>query len=265
MKFFIIAFTLLFSTCAVARDFFILAVPTVAPWAYTQDDSDQLTGIDIDLLRTISRESGYKFEFKPMSYSRSIQELKKENIDGIAGVSTEYAKIHGFKYIHHPYLENVVQNVYQRADDENIIHKYSQLYTRIVGMIKSFSGAEELNEDPLINKEFSEDPNFLFDKLVNKELDIVVGSDWEASHYLQSRRKPLHYFVPVTFKSGKTIMTDRTIIFSPKVEDGAIRKIDRTVDVLINDKILDNILDSYWEKIHNPVDETSSDNPQEQD
>ncbi len=241
---------LLLSTFSFAKDFLVLAVPTAAPWVYTQDDGETLTGIDIDVLRTVSRESGYKFEFKPMSYSRSLHELKNGNIDGIAGVSTNYAKVHGFKYIKTPYLSDVTQHIYQRSDEKNIIQKYANLYTRIVGVIKSFSYAEELTEDPLINIEFSEDPNFIFDKIVKKDLDTVVSSDWDVSYYLKSHNLPLHYFVPVTFRSGKTFTSDRSIIFSSKIDNGTISKIQRTMKVLIDDKILDTVLDSYWEQLH---------------
>ncbi len=237
------------SCCAFSKDFFVVAIPVEGPWNYFQEDGEQLTGIDVDVIRTIGRESGFKFEFKPMSASRALAELKNDNIDAIAGVSINFATVNGLQFPRNPYISDINQLIFQKPDAKNPVTKYKDLYTHVVGIIRSFSYFEELDDDPLITKEYSEDPQILFDKLLSGELDTVVASEWEVAYYLTTRNLPLHTFVPASVNlSNHKSVTDRVIAFSKDFDRGVIKKIQRTITVLNEDHIISTIVDSYWEK-----------------
>ena len=145
VRFFVAAVFMAVSFCAFSKDFFVVTLPVEGPWNYFQEDGEQLTGIDIDILRAISRESGYKFEFKPMSPSRAMAELKNDNIDAIAGVSSNFATVNGLLFTK-PYMSDISQMVYQKPDAQKPVTKYKDLYTHVVGVIRTFSYFDELDD-----------------------------------------------------------------------------------------------------------------------
>lgn len=251
VRFFVAAVFMAVSFCAFSKDFFVVALPVEGPWNYFQEDGEQLTGIDIDILRAISRESGYKFEFKPMSPSRAMAELKNDNIDAIAGVSSNFATVNGLLFTK-PYMSDISQMVYQKPDAQKPVTKYKDLYTHVVGVIRTFSYFDELDDDPLITKEYSEDPEILFGKLNSGELDTVVASEWESAYYLTTHSLPLHTFVPASVNLTKhRYQTDRVIAFAKGFDRGVLKKIQRTIIVLSEDNIISTIVDSYWSKFMN--------------
>ncbi len=234
------------ATGAAAQNVLVVGVPVVGPWNFYQEDGEQLTGVDVDVLRALSRETGYKFEVKPMPAARCLTELKNENIDAIAGVSSSYAKIHGLPYVEEPYVTDVHQLFFQRHDVQTPITKYSHLYSNVLGIIRSFSYFQELDEDALITKEYSEDPQILFDKLYNNELKVVAAAQLEASFYLRTHKLPLHTFVPASVNlTNHSSITDRVIAFSKGTDRAVIKKVQRVMTVLKTDGIIGKIYSYY--------------------
>ncbi len=238
-------FTVLASP-VLAKDVFVVGIPVEGPWNFFQDDGEQLTGIDIDVVRTLGRESGFKFEFKPMPASRALVDLKNENIDAVAGMSTHMADTNGFPRLKNPYMAGIRQYVYQKSDAARPVQKYSHLYSHVVGIIRTFSYFDELDDDPLIVKDYSDDPEIQFGKLLSGELDVVVASEWEAAYYMATHKLERHTFVPAAVNlENHRCDADRVMAFGPSFDRGIIRKLQRTLDVLVSDGLVESIADSY--------------------
>lgn len=62
--------------------------PSFAPFEFQKEGSDEFTGFDIDLIRAIGKQMGYKVEVQNMGFDALIPALNSGNIDvAIAGMS----------------------------------------------------------------------------------------------------------------------------------------------------------------------------------
>lgn len=62
--------------------------PSFAPFEFQKEGSDEFTGFDIDLIRAIGKQMGYKVEIQNMGFDALIPALNSGNIDvAIAGMS----------------------------------------------------------------------------------------------------------------------------------------------------------------------------------
>ncbi len=62
--------------------------PSFAPFEMQKEGSDEFTGFDMDLIRAVGKQAGYKVEISSMGFDALIPALQAENIDvAIAGMS----------------------------------------------------------------------------------------------------------------------------------------------------------------------------------
>lgn len=62
--------------------------PTFAPFEFQKEGSKEYTGFDMDLIRAIGKQMGYKVEIMNMGFDALIPALSSGNIDTvIAGMS----------------------------------------------------------------------------------------------------------------------------------------------------------------------------------
>lgn len=248
---------LIISFGSLAKDFVLVGSPIEPPWKYYEYNKDLeidiLVGIDLDILREVSRRTNLKFEFKKLDYSRALVELKNNNIDLLAGVTKGLAQKNAIKTPSWAYVEKLPQNVYYASNKKLKLKRYEDLYTNLVGVIKSFGHDDRLDDDPLLIKEFSTNGLDLFEKLTKGQLDAVIASDWEKS-YFAPKVSTKEVEIITDFTLNNTV--DRYLAYSSKVPQYMQRKIEESLDQMIEDGTLDKILDKYFKKFH-PVPEQS--------
>ena len=62
--------------------------PSFAPFEMQAEGSEELTGFDMDLIRAIGKQLGYKVEISAMGFDALIPALQADNIDvALAGMS----------------------------------------------------------------------------------------------------------------------------------------------------------------------------------
>lgn len=242
----------LVSFAASAKDFVVVGSLIEPPWKYYEYNSELemelLVGIDIDIFREIQRRTNLKFEYKRLEYSRALVELENNNIDILAGVTKSLSEKKALKVPSWPYIEKLPENVYHSSKKQLKTKRYQDLYSYSVGLIRSLSYDDRLDDDPLINKEYSEDGLDLFKKLVSGQIDAIIASDWEAAYFSRLLGSSDDVQVVTDFTLNDT--TDRYMAYSAKLPQYIQRKIEEALDQMIEDGTLDRILDKYFKKIH---------------
>src|SRR5690606_10932894 len=64
---------------------------TFAPFEF-RDASGELVGIDIDLMKAIAEDQGFRVEFRSMGFNAALQALSANQVDGViagAGITEE--------------------------------------------------------------------------------------------------------------------------------------------------------------------------------
>lgn len=101
---------------------------TFAPFEFRQNG--ELTGIDMDLLRTIAEDQGFEVEIRSLGFNAALAALSSNQVDGvIAGMSItdERKEIYDFS---EPYFESGVQMAVAANNDE--ITSYEDLKGKTV-------------------------------------------------------------------------------------------------------------------------------------
>lgn len=114
---------------------------TFPPFVYTNDDN-QLTGIDIDIMKAIAKEEGFKVKFKPIGFNAAIQSVSAGQVNGmIAGMTITDERKQKFDFSNPYYSSGIVMAV---AKDSKIT-KLSQLKGKKVAVKTGTSGADYAN------------------------------------------------------------------------------------------------------------------------
>lgn len=250
-----------------AKEFLVVGSPIEPPWKYYQNGTDILTGIDIDILQELQKRTKIKFETKTMTFPRSLIELKQGNVDMMIGISGKKAQNEGLKVSPWAYIDNIITKVYVLNTMQAKIHKYEDMYSYTIGIIKNFNYDERFDDDPLLRKELSEDVIDLFKKLASGYIDAIVATDWEKNYVMPQ----------ITLNNNRNIISQyslnkkngRYIAYSKNVSFYQIKLIEDTMDEMIEDGTIAKILDKYTIKeeqkqledvVDGPSNQTDEDN-----
>ncbi|WP_417234420.1 amino acid ABC transporter substrate-binding protein/permease [Arthrobacter sp.] len=151
------------SSSAVEGKTFVIGTDTTfAPFEF-RDTSGELTGIDMDILRAIAKDQGFKVEIRSLGFNAALQALTSDQVDGvIAGMSItdERKQVYDFS---EPYFESGVQMAVAKDNDD-------------------IKGYEDLKGKTVTAKTGAEGETFA--KSIAKKYDFTVKSlDQSASMY----------------------------------------------------------------------------------
>lgn len=106
------------SNSAVEGKTFVIGTDTTfAPFEF-RDSSGELTGIDIDILKAIAEDQGFKVEIRSLGFNAALQALSSDQVDGvIAGMSItdERKQVYDFS---EPYFDSGVQMAVAKNNED---------------------------------------------------------------------------------------------------------------------------------------------------
>jgi polar amino acid transport system substrate-binding protein len=115
---------------------------TFAPFEF-QDAQGKFVGIDMDLIRDIAEDQGFKVDIKPLGFDAALQAVQANQVDGvIAGMSItdERKKVFDFS---DPYFESGVQMAVLKDNDD--IKGYEDLRGQRVSVKNGTQGSDFAN------------------------------------------------------------------------------------------------------------------------
>lgn len=154
------------------------------PYEYV-DDEGEYRGFNIDLMRALSIEMGIEFRLIPMDWVKAYQALQDGSIDAIQGISFEGSREGIFEFSD-PYLKNSI-TTFVRTDNTYAVHLSDLKGTR-VGVQRSDRAAYILAEIGEIELVFFSDLNQAMVKLINGDIDAVVGDRLSGMYTIQKYR-----------------------------------------------------------------------------
>ncbi|MEH6940944.1 transporter substrate-binding domain-containing protein [Bacillus sp. JJ722] len=152
------------------------------PFSYTNENG-KLTGISIDLMEQVSKNSNLDFEYIPMSIQEAEQALQKGKIDAIAGTSYSLEKDRIFDF----------SIPYFTMSDSIIIPKESVGTIRGIADVRNYHVALEDGTfalDTMLNMRntnltLTTNQFTALKALLNGKAEVFVGNKWTAAFYLQ--------------------------------------------------------------------------------
>lgn len=183
---------LLFTTKNVAAEEITYQIGTdvtFAPFEFQNTDNEYV-GIDIDLLKAIADDQGFKVNFQPLGFNSSIQGVISNQLDGmIAGMSITEERKKTFDFSD-PYFDSGIQMAVKK--DNTTISSYEDLAGLTVGAkvgTESATFLEENQEKYGYEMKVYEDATGLYGSLKNNAL-IAIFDDAPILGYAINQGEP---------------------------------------------------------------------------
>ena len=114
---------------------------TFPPFVFT-NNNNQLEGIDVDLMKAIAKEEGFKVKFKPIGFNAAIQSVSSGQVNGmIAGMTVTNERKQKFDFSNPYYSSGIVMAVNHNSK----IHSLSELKGKKVAVKTGTLGADYAN------------------------------------------------------------------------------------------------------------------------
>lgn len=232
---------LVFSGCTEDEEKVIIGTSAdFPPFEYTEDGD--IVGFDVDVIKSILKDQGYKVEIEDMSFSSLIPALKQKKIDVVAAAMTitdERDKKIDFSK---PYYE-ADQSIIVKSGSGIQIDKPQDLQNYTVGAQTGTTGAGWIKENLIKNGTMSEDDFDSYDTytlavndLANERIDAVVLDKPVAKAFEQDK----------DVKIIKTIETGEEYGFGVREEStDLLEDINKGLDNIKGSEEWNNYVDKY--------------------
>lgn len=217
------------------RTFKIAGESALPPFSF-ENESGDLTGINIDLMEEIARYNGVEFEYIPMGMPEAEKALMQGTIDAIVGstYSTEKVNQLDFTQSYFTMSQSIIipskrkKDIHTLTDlrDSHIVLDYN------TPVISTFLNMRNTNLTTVSNQYSG------ILTLLNNRADVFIGNKWTADFYLKKFRQEKNYIIldEVIEPADYTIAVkkgNQTLLFmmdNTLTELKANRKIDGIID-----------------------------------
>ncbi|MBZ2174837.1 transporter substrate-binding domain-containing protein [Schnuerera sp. xch1] len=153
------------------------------PYEYVDENGDY-RGFNVDIMRALALELGIDIRLEPMDWQEAIEALGKGEIDAIQGMS--YNEARGKKYeFSEKHLENSL--IYFVREEDPFIFELSDLEGKKVAVQRNDLAEDALSELDNVELVISLDLEESLDKLINNEVDVVLGSKLVGSYIMREK------------------------------------------------------------------------------
>lgn len=168
---------------ASAQSSYVIATDSEDWWPYEYHEDGALTGIDVDLIRTIAEDRGFGLTLEETEFDASLEALRNGEIDGVisaVAISDEGKQDFDFS---EPYFESGVQLAVTKSRDD--ITSYDGLRGERIAVVKETDAAEYAL---LVDDEYGF-TTVQFDDWSGMENEVASGGvvgyfdDWTMVHY----------------------------------------------------------------------------------
>lgn len=207
------------------------------PYEYIDENGDY-RGFNVDIMRALAIELGIDIRFKPMDWKSAIKALENGEIDAIQGMSynEDRAKKYEFSEKH---LENSL--IYFVPKEASFIFELSDLKGKKVAVQRNDLAENVLFQVDNVDVVMLLDLEEALDKLVNKEVDVVLGSKLVGTYII--RKKDLSDEIKMV--GYEFNQTPYSIAFK-KGNDQLKNKFDKALKQLKEDGIYQKIYEKWF-------------------
>lgn len=232
---FLVIFTLFLTNLSFSKE--VVYVGTNAEFApFEYLEKDKIVGFDIDLLESISKETGIEFKIKDMAFDGLLPALQTKKVDlVIAGMTATEERKKAVSFSK-PYFK--AKQVIITNGVDNSLKKFEDLSGKKVGVMLGFTGDSVVSEIKGVKIERFNAAYAAIMALSQGKLDAVVLDSEPAKKYIKNNNKLIIADVPAE--------EEDYAIAARKTDKALIEKIDKALDKIKNNGEYDKILKKYF-------------------
>lgn len=180
---FLVVVIIIYSTpCLAKMNEIILATEVWPPFRIADKTSEhQYSGIDLDLLKEITKRLNVTFKIKHLPWARCLDFMKSGQADIITGLAYTPERA---QYIHYSTIPYYVASpaFYLQKGKGYLIKKYEDLYRFTIGYSIDSAYFEPFNSDKSLKKFGVSTEIQLIKMLANGHIDVIIGTDCNVEH-----------------------------------------------------------------------------------
>jgi polar amino acid transport system substrate-binding protein len=203
----------------------------------------QYSGIDVDLLKEISKKIHVNFKIRRLPWARCLEFMRSGQADIITGLAYTPERAQYILYSKIPYY-TAAPAFYLRKGKGHLIKAYEDLYQFTIGYSINSAYFEPFNSDTKLKKFGVSTENQLIKMLARGHIDAIIGTDCnveydiaklglkdkiEKARYIPDKKIALH--VGISKKSG---LSER------------YGELNRILKELLKDGTIDRIAEKYF-------------------
>lgn len=192
MKLVVLLLGVLFSTATHASSETLrYAIFPAPPFMIFSEDStaEEITGIDVDIVRSIAKRMGLKIEFIKCTWARALDLMQSGEVDLLSSAYRKPDREKFMRYFDVPFLEQLPVAFYCRTDSGIHVDRYEDLHSmNAVGVQNGASYFKRFDEDAAIRKIPINTQNQLFEMLLAGRFDCAAGYIPRENYYLVNER-----------------------------------------------------------------------------
>lgn len=157
----------------------LVALSHWPPWKITR--GGKFTGIDVEILKSISKRTGIRFEYRECPWKRCIELVGNGKADLITSFGKTPKREKIVYYIEPPYTLSTVV-FYRKKGSPVEISDYDQLRNYKIGVIKGSVYFDHFDKDDSLNKTAVTRKYQLINMLLSERIDLIVGYEYPTDY-----------------------------------------------------------------------------------
>lgn len=166
----------------------VLATSPYAPYIIFNRKTDNVEGIDIDLLREILKRKGIELVAYITPWDTALRMIKEGACDMIPNISRDSERERTMSFSA-SYRNEESFGFYVRSDTGLRIGKLEDLRGKRVGIIQGYTYFPAFDKDLAIRKEASINEETLFKRLIKGQIEAVIMDRYSGDYHLNSSLK----------------------------------------------------------------------------
>lgn len=148
------------------------------------DEGDELTGLDVDIIKEIYKRNNINVEIKKASFETSLNMIKNKVFDAVPTLSytEERTKYMDFSDNYRDYSKLLF---IKNKNDSSIIRNSNDIAKYKIGIIKGYNYNSKFINDSNISKEYCDSTRGAVQKLLKNQVDFVLMNAYQGGYYIK--------------------------------------------------------------------------------
>jgi polar amino acid transport system substrate-binding protein len=179
-----LSFGLLSQSIAAPADEPLTLVTDLWPPFRLKGESEDMTGIDIDLTRLLEKRLGVTIKIVRVPWVRALQMMRSGQADLMAGLART-AEREQFIYYCEPPYSAIRPAFYKLAGNAAQLNTYEDLRNYSIGFTRASVYFEPFDSDKELKKQSASTEEQLLKMLLGQRFDFLVGSDIQVDYEIK--------------------------------------------------------------------------------
>lgn len=210
------------------------------------DKDEEVSGLDIDILKEVSRRLNVKLKVVEIPWARALVDMEKGSADILSNVLRREEREKYMHYLEPPYVEYTVKCFYIKKGSGVKIEKYSDIYRYKIGITRGSAYFPQFDEDSRVNKVSVATTDQQIKMLMAGYIDALIGTESVIDYLLSASDS----YPPTAFEKSTYQFRQRNPLYFTISHKSPFMKRVPEIEQIIKELFNEGFIDRAKEKYH---------------